>query len=128
MKRKLLLSITAVGILAAPVAFAQGPQGGGDRKGKMMQAIDTNGDGQISKGEFMAKHEERFDEMDADHDGSLSKEEMKSAWESRKGKFKEMREKRGDGYGERKRLRMRDGTGPHHGDIVAPSSEDSADE
>lgn len=121
MKRTLLLSMVAAGILASPMAFAQGPgsqDGKGGHKGKMMQAIDTDGDGQISKAEFMAKHEERFDEMDANEDGALSKDEMKSAWEARKEKMKDMREK----YGDRKR--MRDGTGPHHGDAQTNNADD----
>ncbi len=104
MKRTLLLSMIAAGLLTSPLAFAEGGKDGGPdgkhHKGQMMEEVDTNGDGAISKEEFMSKHEEHFSKVDADGDGSLSKEEMKASWDARKEKMKERRderhEKRGD--------------------------------
>ena len=47
-------------------------------KGDRFAKIDTNGDGAVSREEFLAVAAERFSKMDADGNGSLSKEEMKS--------------------------------------------------
>lgn len=59
----------------------------------MMEKIDTNGDGTISKAEFLAAHEEKFTKMDADGNGELSADELKAAREKMKEKGKEFREK-----------------------------------
>ena len=100
MKRTLLLSMIAAGALAAPLAFAEdgksGDHGKKHHKGHMMEKVDANGDGAISKDEFMARHEEMFNKMDADGDGSISKEEMKAGMEAKREKMKEFREKRKD--------------------------------
>ena len=66
----------------------------GDHKGKMMERVDTNADGEISKAELMAMHETKFTKIDANGDGSISKEEMKNAHKNRMGKRKERKEKR----------------------------------
>jgi len=51
-----------------------GHHGGGKDKMKMM---DTDGDGSVSKDEFMSHKEQRFNKKDANGDGVLSEEEMK---------------------------------------------------
>jgi Ca2+-binding EF-hand superfamily protein len=51
------------------------PARGADVMGKM----DKDGDGKISKDEAGEKLKEKFDELDADKDGFLSAEEIKSA-------------------------------------------------
>ena len=78
--KKLILAAVAVSALsiASGAAMAEHHEGGYG-KGKMMEKVDTNGDGMISKAEFMAKHEEKFAKMDKDGDGNLSAEEMKQA-------------------------------------------------
>jgi Ca2+-binding EF-hand superfamily protein len=43
---------------------------------KQMKDADKNGDGSIDKEEARAMHDNHFDEMDTNHDGKLSKEEM----------------------------------------------------
>ena len=48
--------------------------GGGKDKMKMM---DTDGDGAVSKEEFMSHKEQRFLEKDANGDGVISEDEMK---------------------------------------------------
>jgi hypothetical protein len=53
--KKLLLSAAVLALLTSP-AIA------GENK------MDTDGDGVVSKSEFMAKQETRFDEMDANND------------------------------------------------------------
>ena len=69
---------------------------GEGRKGKMMERVDTDGDGFISKSEFVAKHEKMFAKIDSDGDGKISKEEMKNAHKDRKEKRQDRREKRMD--------------------------------
>lgn len=95
MKKYVLTALMAASLgLTATAAFAGHHEGGdGHHKGqKMMERVDTNGDGVISKAEFMAKHEEMFVKMDADKDGELTKEEMKNAREAMKEKMKERME------------------------------------
>jgi len=80
----------------APAAAAPAPQNTaraakpGHHGG--FKAIDTNGDGQISRDEARghAWLEKNFDQIDANHDGQLSNEEL-AAW--RKAHQGEMREK-----------------------------------
>lgn len=64
---------------------------GGDRGGKMKEA-DTDESGSISKAEAEAagldRLVEHFDELDADGDGEVTKEEMKAAAEKRGGERK----------------------------------------
>lgn len=62
----------------------------GQMKGQMqqkmqqhMKEVDTNGDGNISKEEFMANCEKRFAKMDANGDGQITAEErqqMRAKW------------------------------------------------
>lgn len=90
--RKLLLSTMALAVLSVP-ALAQDtpPAGGPDGHPGMdrMQSADTDGDGALSKAEFMAVQEKRFAEMDANSDGKVTKDEMKAHHESMKEKMKE---------------------------------------
>jgi Ca2+-binding EF-hand superfamily protein len=96
MKKLLMLGAAVLTFQAAPV-LADSYGGEGDKKGKLFETHDTNGDGVISKSEFLAhmekKAEERFSKMDKDGDGSISKEEAKANKEARKEKMKEKRDK-----------------------------------
>ena len=74
---KFLAFALAAGTLAgtaiaqdAPPAPPRPPMGGG-----MMRA-DTNGDGVISRDEAIAQATQRFDRMDLNHDGKLTRDEM----------------------------------------------------
>ena len=69
---------------------------GKDRQAKFMEKIDKDGDGAISKSEFLSKHEEHFSKADTDGDGLLTKEEMKEAKKAMKAKRAEKRAERGD--------------------------------
>lgn len=61
-----------------------GPEHGGPAKHEMMfmrmhgdgKKLDANGDGTITREEFLAFHGSMFDEMDKNHDGKLSADEM----------------------------------------------------
>jgi Ca2+-binding EF-hand superfamily protein len=59
-------------------------RGGGEGPGR----ADTDGDGKISKAEFMAAPMPMFDRVDANGDGQITQDEMKAAREARGGKAK----------------------------------------
>ena len=86
---KVITSILTLIALAATVNAAEGdkkPEGGKKKADPeaMFKKIDSNGDGSISKEEFMAgpgkkdaaKGEQMFTAKDKDKDGKLSKEEF----------------------------------------------------
>lgn len=49
-----------------------------------LQAMDKNGDGNISKEEFMTQAEARFSKMDANGDSQVSREESEGFFKKRK--------------------------------------------
>jgi len=80
--RKLFLAAAFAGSMTGAAAFAgqaapadQGAPRGGGRGGMMMRA-DTNGDGMISRAEFMAQADARFARMDKNGDGVITADEM----------------------------------------------------
>ena len=87
MKKLLTMAVFALSFAVTP-AFAEG-DGGGHKGGKMFEKQDTNGDGVISKSEFLAHAEEKFSKIDADGNGEITKEEGKSARKAMKGKMKD---------------------------------------
>lgn len=91
MRKILALGVCALAFSATP-ALADHHKGG-DHKGKMFEKHDTNGDGVISKDEFLKGAEERFSKMDTDGNGEVTKEEAKAAHEKMREKIKEYREK-----------------------------------
>lgn len=87
-----LLAIALI-LQAAPVlAQEDGHEGG--HKGKMFEKHDTNGDGVISKDEFLSHSESRFQEMDVNGDGSISKEEGQAHRDAKRERYQEFKEKR----------------------------------
>ena len=94
MKKLTILTALAV-MVSVPFALAgEGGKGHGKHGGKMFERQDTNGDGVISKDEFLASAEKKFDKMDADGNGSVSKDEAKAHHSKMKDKWKAMKEKR----------------------------------
>lgn len=65
----------SLAVLASPATA--GHHKSGEGKKDRFAKTDTNGDGVISRDEFMARAAKRFEKMDANGDGSLSKDEMK---------------------------------------------------
>lgn len=56
--------------------------------------LDANSDGAVSKDEFMSNAAKRFEKLDMNHDGKITKEEIEKRKEMRKEKMKERMEKR----------------------------------
>ncbi len=50
----------------------------GPMHAKMLEKIDTDKDGKISKQEWQAHHDLKFTELDADKDGAISQDEFKA--------------------------------------------------
>jgi Ca2+-binding EF-hand superfamily protein len=63
-------------------------------RGGMARMMDTNGDGEVSKDEFIAMTLRRFDMMDTNHDGQLTKAEREAAFAAMRARMEErMRER-----------------------------------
>lgn len=104
-KRIMTLAATALVFGFAAGASAQdappspppgGPQhhGGPDGHGmKRFERLDEDKDGKVSKDEFMKAQDAHFAKMDADGDGFFTREEA----EAMKQKMREMRKERKDG-------------------------------
>jgi Ca2+-binding EF-hand superfamily protein len=103
MKRKMMTwtaMTVLVSSLALPVAAAQGTESGEpkakpNRRGYHTRAdaeerwkeLDQDNDGRISRSEWQ-RNEQAFDRMDADKDGFLTKEELRSAVREFRGKHR----------------------------------------
>lgn len=78
--------VTALSAALIVGAFSIAPvlaehHGGGKNK---MEMMDTDGDGSVSKEEFMAHKEEKFNKKDENGDGVLSEDEMAKHCKTRK--------------------------------------------
>lgn len=97
--RKLMLSALLLGAISAPAMAQDTPAGPGPDghpgMDKMLNA-DTDGDGNLSKAEFLAVQEKRFGEMDTNSDGKVTRDEMKAHRETMKAKFQEKRKEWAD--------------------------------
>lgn len=94
MKKILMVTAALVALGASPALAEHHEDGGSKKKGGMFQKLDSNGDGSVSKSEFMERHEKKFEKMDADGNGEISKDEAKSGKQARREKGKERREQR----------------------------------
>ncbi len=102
MKKILMLSAAAMVVSVSPVFAADAtppaataPPAAEHSDAKrphrnMLEDVDTNKDGDISKQEFMTGAEARFAKMDANSDGTISKQEI----EALRAKFKEKMKER----------------------------------
>lgn len=81
MKRTILL-IPAFALFTFATATAQTP--GRTSPAERFAAVDTNGDGAISRAEMETRRLEQFAKIDANSDGALTQAEMDAAAEQRK--------------------------------------------
>ena len=95
MKKLLTFSAVVLAFSTAPVLAGNSDEAKkGHGSGGMFEKHDLNGDGVISKDEFLKQAENRFSQMDKNGDGSISKDEAQSAHKSMREKMKEHREMR----------------------------------
>jgi len=59
---------------------------------KMMKMADTNGDGAVSQAEFTAGASKRFNSIDANSDGQITKEERQAHHQEMRGKWRDRTE------------------------------------
>lgn len=93
---------TTLATVGAGAVWAEGHmQGDGDHKSRharhmarMMEHVDTDGDGRISHDEFLISHEERFAKMDGNGDGYIDADERAKKRDEMRERFQEHREKR----------------------------------
>lgn len=94
--RKKLIVGAAILLPVAGITFAATAQDGHKRDhGRMIERLDTNDDGQISKAEATAERQARFAEMDANGDGALSIDEMIAHREQKRAERMARRQQRG---------------------------------
>lgn len=97
---KKFLTLVALAAIAVPAAAYAQDKPGLKEPGKMFKDTDTNGDGLMSKEEFMTFHEKRFTEMDKDGNGQIDADEARAKAKEWREKMKERRqemiEKRGE--------------------------------
>jgi Ca2+-binding EF-hand superfamily protein len=91
------MALTSGAIAGIGSAFAGADHGrdhGGRGHGKMLEALDTNKDGAISKAEFEAKRSGDFAAADTNKDGNVSQAELAAFHEKKAAERKAEREKR----------------------------------
>lgn len=96
MKKLLTLTVAALAIGTTPVLADHHEDGKKDHHGKMFMQMDTNGDGIVSKSEFVSHAEKRFTDMDTDGDEQITREEADAAKEKMRNRMKKMHEMRKD--------------------------------
>ena len=78
--KPLLAGIAAFLATAGGLALAQSPPGN-----PMMRA-DANGDGVVTREEYLAQAGQRFDRMDLNHDGKIDQSEMQQIGQRMRGR------------------------------------------
>lgn len=95
MKKLLMIGAAILAMQAIPALAEDGSNGGPEGKKSrgmhMFDMQDTNNDSVISQEEFTAFTKKRFDEIDANKDGKITKDEAKAHHEAMKAKWKEKR-------------------------------------
>ncbi len=96
MKKLMTLSIMAL-MLSTPYVMAEDVADGNSKRSgrgmKMFQQRDLDGDGYLSREEFIKSAEKRFEKIDLDNDGKISKSEAREHRSEMKNKMKQRKEK-----------------------------------
>jgi hypothetical protein len=112
-----LFTAAVVGVLtvaAASMLMAQETEPQTDRMHKgmqMMKAMDADGNGEISREEFVQAHEKMFDSMDENGDGTLDQEEQAAM-------MQKMRQRKMEHMGDHERM----GDMDHHEQMEKPDA------
>lgn len=84
-------SLLSASILVSSAWAAHHEGKRGEKRGHHFERKDTDGDGSISKGEWMTSSEERFKQLDSDGDGVITqaewdagRERMRERWKKEK--------------------------------------------
>ena len=81
--KRMIIMMLLLSLALCGAAFAQDDAGPAGKGAKGLKAMDTNGDGKISKEEFMdaakKRAEARFQKLDANGDGYITKDELDAA-------------------------------------------------
>jgi Ca2+-binding EF-hand superfamily protein len=90
----ILLTVAALGLMVTP---ALAKKADGHHEKGMLEKMDTNSDGAISKDEWNAFSMKKFAKLDKDSDGHITKEEIKAHEEEEENEEKEKKsDKAGD--------------------------------
>lgn len=96
MKIKAILLVLATAALIPAIAQAKpdGERQGGKRPSpeKMLERLDADSSGSISKEEAPERMQEHFDKIDGNGDGQITAEELKAAAEARRAKRAEKKQ------------------------------------
>ena len=91
MLRGISIFILAAAAVTASSAFAQPATPNAQatqphaHHGGRFATLDHNGDGYLDKTEVSGKLAENFDKIDTNHDGKLSRDELRAAWKAHRG-------------------------------------------
>lgn len=99
MANKVLITALVTGFamtsgVGAAFAGSHEGHGPGGHKNKMLEMLDTNKDGSISKAEFEAKRSNEFSAADANNDGTVTPAELTAFHEKKMEERKAERQKR----------------------------------
>lgn len=102
MKKILTLGLVLIAFSATPAIAKKNSEN--DAK-KVSHPADTDGNGTVSKAEFLKKHEDRFNKIDTNGNGELSAEELQTNRPKAKKESKEEKKAREARQAERKAKR-----------------------
>lgn len=103
MKTLFAAALTSAVLLASPLAFSDHHMKDGAMEksmgmdkcmkmgGQMMEMVDTNKDGKISRDEFNKHHEQMFTQMDTNADGMIDAAERAAMKDQMKERMKDMK-------------------------------------
>ena len=123
--KTMLALLASIGLAGAAAMAVAAPEAGHGPMARL-KAADTNGDGLISKAEAdaslprLAKH---FDQIDTNHDGQISPEELKAAHQNMKNAMFDKMDANHDGVISRDEFNAFHAGGHHHGKRGAQASQ-----